>query len=477
MKRNPIGNGRSSSPVPRLAIATGALLLPLVTLAACDPQELLEVEDPEFASPESLADPSALPTLIAGAIGDFQIAYSGSGYADGFTNPDAFITVTALLSDEFYASGSFETRIRTDQRDQFDPAQGNTSDDTFNTLQAARRSLNAAAEAVARVAEDADNSRIAELRALEGFTLVALGEGFCGNIPISATTESGGPGEPGQPLSTAEIFQEAIARFDQALAIGPDYSLAKVGKGRALLDLGEFEAAAAATAGVPTEYVYLIDHSANSARQNNGVFTLQDNGRYSVANSEGRNGLPYRSAMDPRVPWVEDPDGGFVSTIPLYLDLRYPSFDADVPLAGGIEARLIEAEAALNAGNVDSWLSILNDLRADVQGLMSARFESYSANLPEDFPSTLTPLAPPAIQTERVQLHFSERAFWLYTTGHRLGDLRRMIRQYGFSAAQVFPIGDYRQGGTFGSDVSLPIPFEEINNPEYAPTMCVTTEA
>jgi hypothetical protein len=65
-----------------------------------------------------------------------------------------------------------------------------------------------------------------------------------------------------------------------------------------------------------------------------------------------------------------------------------------------------------------------------------------------------------------VSLLFLERAFWLYATGHRLGDMRRLIRQYGQAVDAVFPTGAYHKGGgIYGSDVNLPLPIEEQNNP------------
>jgi hypothetical protein len=61
---------------------------------------------------------------------------------------------------------------------------------------------------------------------------------------------------------------------------------------------------------------------------------------------------------------------------------------------------------------------------------------------------------------------FSERAFWLFATGHRLGDMRRLIRQYGRDPETVFPTGDWFKGGlTYGTDVNLPLPRREQNNP------------
>jgi len=67
---------------------------------------------------------------------------------------------------------------------------------------------------------------------------------------------------------------------------------------------------------------------------------------------------------------------------------------------------------------------------------------------------------------EGADVLFRERAFWLYATGHRLGDMRRLIRQYGRDPETVFPTGDYYKGGlTYGEDVNLPLPRREANNP------------
>jgi hypothetical protein len=68
---------------------------------------------------------------------------------------------------------------------------------------------------------------------------------------------------------------------------------------------------------------------------------------------------------------------------------------------------------------------------------------------------------------------FRERAFWLYGTGHRLGDLRRLVRWYGRDQAQVFPVGTYVNGGasslvsTYGTDVDYPIGLVETGNSRF----------
>lgn len=440
-----------------------------LVLVACDTDDLLDVDDPSVVTGEEAVDPEVVPILVTGAISEFHVSYSGGG-------GDAYLSNVANFTDEMRPADTFPTRKATDQREQFPIPQGNTSDGAFVGLHQARRALSSAAAAVAAVSGEAD-PRFAELKALEGFTYVALGEAFCSNIPFSEVGESG-EYLYGDPLATAAVFDAAVERFDAALAGDASSNLAKVGKGRALLNNGQYAAAAAAVAGVPTDFVYVIDHSANSGRQNNPLYSLQSNGRYTVADNEGGNGLPFMSAGDPRVPW-EDAGVGFDGATELYLDLRYPLRDSDVPVAGGVEARLIEAEAALQAGDA-AWLDILNDLRANVADLMAARVDNYAEAVPDASLPLLTdpdPAAAAGPTPARVDLLFYERAFWLYTTGHRLGDLRRLIRQYGRNAEDVFPTGAYFEGGVYGDDVTLPVDFDENNNPKYDISMCNVGQA
>src|SRR5205823_412392 len=134
-------------------------------------------------------------------------------------------------------------------------------------------------------------------------------------------------------------------------------NLASVGKARALLDLAatpaDFAAAAAVAAGVPTAFFYEVEHSETTDRENNGVFkgNVVDE-RYSVADGEGGNGLPYQSVGDPRTPFERSADvNGFDGVTPQWDNLRYGSRSSPVTLATGVEARLIEAEAALQAAD------------------------------------------------------------------------------------------------------------------------------
>ena len=81
---------------------------------------------------------------------------------------------------------------------------------------------------------------------------------------------------------------------------------------------------------------------------------------------------------------------------------------------------------------------------------------------------SLAALADPGTQAGREDLLFRERAFWLFATGHRLGDLRRLVRQYGRGVDAVYPNGTYVKTGTvYGNNTELPVPFDERNNPNY----------
>jgi hypothetical protein len=86
-------------------------------------------------------------------------------------------------------------------------------------------------------------------------------------------------------------------------------------------------------------------------------------------------------------------------------------------------------------------------------------------------------LVPGATTAEQVDQLFKERAYWLFLTGHRLGDLRRLIRQYGRNSESVFPTGNYHKGGTYGTDVNSPVPQAEENNPNFQRSACKPNEA
>jgi hypothetical protein len=444
---------------------------------ACDTKEVLSVYDPAVATPGSLTKEGALPTVYYGAIGDFAAAWDGNGLTD------AFVPTAGLLADEFRSSDTFTTRNDADRRTQAGPAQGNLSDNSYVALHRARRSLEVGAALITQF-KTAVDPRVSELTALAGYTYLAFGEGFCGNVPVPPTARAEEI-VPAAGIGTVALFDTSIVRFNAAIAAAgatpsaaalPSVNLARIGLGRALLNEAKYTEAAAAVASVPTSYVYKVFYSSNTGREQNSLWNLNgSNNRYTMSDTEGTNGINYRSANDPRIPWRRL-GNGFDATSIVYQQLLQPSADADVPLADGVEARLIQAEALLNAGNA-TWLDTLNALRANYATLQAARYAEFATVSLTDSvtATTLAPLVDPGTAAARVNLLFRERAFWLYATGHRLGDMRRMIRNYARTAPTVFPVGTSPKNGVFGNDVNLAIAFAEQNNTAYVATACNTT--
>lgn len=435
-----------------------AATMPLVS-GACSPDSLLEVQDPDIVTPENLSGEAGLATLRAGALGDFALALSGSTAGHGAT--PGLLHYSSSFTDEITYSGTFPTRREFDER-RVQIRNGDLGR-LYQNLHRARVAAENAAAAVEQNSSIPNDPRRSELQSLAGYVRVFFGENFCSGVPLS-TAQPSGELVFGKPLTTAEMFRDAVALFDKALGTAGtstrEQYLARVGKGRALLGSGQFAEAAQAVAPVPVDYVYLVEHSANSLREQNGMYHLSATDRqYSVADEEGGNGLRFRSAADPRVPWtrVEGEVGQDGSTA-FYRQQVYGSYAAPVALATGIEARLIAAEAALRSGGYATpgtgTLAILNQLRTRA-GL-----------------APLASASTPAAQEDQL---FQERAFWLYLTAHRLGDLRRLARPasnggYG-RGATVFPSGAYFKGGTFGPDVNFPVPVAEQNNPNF--TACL----
>src|SRR4029453_10006832 len=169
----------------------------------------------------------------------------------------------------------------------------------------------------------------------------------------------------------------AIAKFDSALTIAnaltgakptAQVNLARIGRGRALVNLARFADAATAVTGVPADFKFELQHSDNSARQNNGVWALSINGgRWGVSEKEGTTGLSFRTASDVRVasrPRSLNSGNGFDGG-PMFEALKYPARTTAITLTDGVESELIKAEAQLQAGNPTGFLATLNALRGN----------------------------------------------------------------------------------------------------------------
>ena len=419
-----------------------ALAIAALALTGCSSDRVLHVDRPDIIDPSGLNNPAGVTALHAGVLGDL------AAYMDGAIGVNATV---GLFTDELRFGATppeikqFDTRSLIEQNTLLWQVYGN--------IQQLRGQADRAAEALAKVS--ASDTRIGEMDAISGFSYVLLGELFCSGVPIGTI------GEDAEPQTTTQVLQGGIAKLDAATAAaGTDEqikNLAAVLKGRALLDLGQFDEAATAVASVPTDFKYTTFHAATTPYQQNGYWDYMFNSDgLLVSEREGTNGMNYASADDPRVPVTGDGSPSrFDATTPRYYFALLTGFDSPMTIASGAEARLIEAEAELQKGNSASFMQKINDLRA---------FQN------------LTPVADPGLLNGRVDLLFHERAFSLFATSHRLSDMRRLVRQYGRDPETVFPTGNYHKDGLkFGTDVNWIVPAPERNNPKF--TGCLDRNA
>jgi hypothetical protein len=428
-----------------------------VGVAAGCTTDTLEITDPDVLNVEDYATTAGATPLRLGVIQDFQNLFSGSA------NLENVIVVTGNVSDEMYSTDTFDDRLFPNQRAMNDnlPAM----DGFYRNLHRARSGATRTINVLRRVAPTPVQN-IGEMYNIRGFVETFFAEAYCSGVPFSE--EDGTTTEFGQPQTTAQIYTRALASFDSALASsGTDtrvQTIARIGRARVLLNQGRFDDAAAAVAAVPTSFAWVTAHSTASGRQENGMWNALTvpNSRYAIVlpdaqgRGEGLNGVAFlTSPADPRIPWVPSTRTGFNgSSRNLPTQLKYDRTTGAV-VANGIEARLIELEARVrrdNQADRDAVFAGLNNLRATA-------ITPAMAPLPGSAPTT---------QAAAVSLLFEERAKWLYLTGHRLGDLRRLVRQYGRAANTVFPTGNLPAplAGVYGNDVNLPIPFDERNNPK-----------
>jgi hypothetical protein len=402
-----------------------------LALLATACRELTSAAIPDVVQTGQLNNPSGALVQRAGAIGDFAETFSKQ------------VQYSGLISDELSdrAGGSFsadERRLVT----------YSTPNYPYDLLSQARVQSLRGVAALQQFAPT-PSWRIGELFAYEGFVETMLAENMCSGTPI-ARLENGTP-TVGPTLATNQLYARAIADFDSAqkYASGTDSiaGMATVGIARALLDTGNFAGAAAVAAQVPVGYQFFAQYAATQTQLNQLYLYMFANLAMSMSDNEGINGLDFVSANDPRLPTVVAGVSPFVNlTITAPASQNAPT--SPILLASGIETQLIEAEAELplNGGQGSAWLNTLNALRVSVPGL--------------------APLTDPGSDTARVSLLFRERAFWLYLTGHRQGDLRRLIRQYHRPTESVFPTGPYYAGGVYGTAVAFD-PFSEANNPNF----------
>jgi hypothetical protein len=417
-----------------------------------------------------------------------------------------YIPLSGLLTDEFQANargtassnGAFPDQyVAVDARFLPQGAKGPLATDAlYATLQQLRGLNNQAIGALKKYDADSSAALRGELYAQEGYAELWLADLYCSGVPLSTLDFQ--QDFTYKPSSTTDaVYQHAIALFDTALTLATDsasiLNFAKLGKARVQLALGQYAAAAQTVDDVPADFRYVLTiqtcgnfsmAACNVPGIVQAIFALAPVG--SMSDGEGGVGLLYRSSRDLRTA-VQDPAVGTVNGNEVWLPVKYPfGWLAEFVVASGIDAELIRAEADLHAGGSD-WLTMLNDLRTGGT-YTSIDTLVVSINTAVTPPDTtfrydtawvagaggvdyLGPLQDPGNADARLRLLFRERAFWLYATGARQGDLRRLVRQYHLDKNSLYPSGAYPGIGSYGNNIDAPIPmsggYSESSNPYF----------
>ncbi|HEX7942107.1 MAG TPA: hypothetical protein VF488_09905, partial [Gemmatimonadaceae bacterium] len=256
-----------------------SLLLLAFTLAACSPDRIVgsgelpnDVNDPAATKTPAGAlaayrgSLAQLGAAFGGALGGFRGDMEHFGVADG-----SYIAVTGLLSDELQ-SGDIGAPIGTSTASELvdartlpeyaDPAVEPpvAYRATYSALQVVRGHARQSVGLLAAYVPNSSAALRGHLYAVQGYSEVMLAELFCSGIPLTTVDYDGDYTlQPGS--TTDEVLQHAVALFDTALVMAADsariVNLARVGKARALLDLGRYADAAQAAAAVPDDFRYL----------------------------------------------------------------------------------------------------------------------------------------------------------------------------------------------------------------------------
>jgi len=467
---------RGARRMPHLGRLAGVAGLTLL-VAACSLDSILKRDQlpPTVTDPGITETPAGAVAVYEGLVSKFRDAFGGN-----YSN-DAFVQASGLLTDELQAAVANYYEL--DARAMVEGPQSNNPGYEYGKLQGVRGQ---ASQAIGLLATYAPEQRALRGHAylLEAYAETFLAELFCSGIPLSTLDYAGDYTlRPGS--STAEVYAHALALLDTAATLVGDsadfVTLEHMARARVLLDQGDVAGAATAAADVPDGWAYAIRYHASANPDERSFAYVESNfPNVSAADGEGLTGLDYRSSHDPRTPSTQV----FTTQtgMAVYQPDAYPvDGSGAIVLASGVEARLIGAEAQLQAGDA-TWLATLNALRTD--GTYDTQPDPNDAAKTDTLwhagtggTPGLAPLADPGDANARVDLLFRERAFWLYLTGHRQADLRRLVKYYGRLSSDVYPTGAYPSPGmSYGTDVTVPIPDKErIANPKF--TGCISRGA
>lgn len=447
---------------------TGVALAVMASATACTSfrDQLLDPQQPGIISPIQVQSPTAADALRKGALGRLRSATVGG---------ESIWLLAGLMSDEWKSGDTFTQRNETDQR----IVQTNNANiaSMYGSEHSARGAAYDALAALRTFIPDTV-SKQAQMYWVLGVAEMGLSENFCNGIPFGTTT-NGAPNYT-DPLTNAQGFALALAHLDSGLALTTATDTFTVSvknaiqltRARVLVDMGgpaNMALAVTAAGTVATNYQYLQTHSLTTS--DNAIWSLNNSAkRWVVGDSFDTGGIilnaiPFASSGDVRVPktgtTITSALGKAFDTNTNLVSQGIYARSDPVPIATGIDARLVEAEARLQANDIPGMMTILNLLRT-----VSQKIGAYTVPVMAALPA-------PANQTAATDLFFREKAFWDFSRGMRLSDLRRLMRQYGRTEPTTYPSGQWFKlaGSTYGTDTNFPVTTNESPNPKW--TGCI----
>jgi len=430
--------------------ASLVLLLATAGLTACDVDEFFDVENPGRILDEDLFTDQGLGTLVTGASAEL------SDYID------THVFMVVRVTDELAGSGSYyDTGLQ--RRGLLHPID---TDGYWEQPQEGRWAAETAIERIEQVRgpeEAADDSIYARAYLLAGVSNNHLAENMC-DLAYGVSERL--------PRDTA--FSRALNQFERAeqlantsgaesLRLGAIAGQAQALVGMAWSGRASWSDAAAKAAQVPTDYKYVAFYHFG---ENENIMWNETHERHEV--SAWATPVQYLPEDNPRAPYTDcrvgnrcDNDIGADGQTPMLRQEKYDDRGSDITILSGVEARMIQAEAALIAGNLGEFVGYLNDVR--------------------EYFGIEEELAAPANQQEGFDMLASEKFLNMWLEGNRLWDIHRWdTDDYTFTMYEGSSVRDFLYGGTviYETDATrrascVPIGFTECQaNPNIT---CSTT--
>jgi hypothetical protein len=403
-----------------------AILLAVLP-AGCD--SLLDVNLPGIVEAgEALGDPANAPVMVTGALGEFECAFP------------QYIISSGIIAHELQVSGiigvwqnwgALRDVARNDEGACVASRTG-TSVGFFAPLSRARVMATDGYERISEFPPDQVPDRenmLASLAAYNGYSQTLLAEGMC-----EITMDAGPALTPSEVLAMAEEWFGSAMQHAQAAGNASILNMARVGRARVRLNLGNATGAVADAELVPQGFVRHANYSTVTARRENNIHNSSHFVFHLSVHPDFRN-REVGGTPDPRVRAQDMGSLGVDNITEQWAPLKYDERDSPIRIASWEEAQLIIAEAEGGQRAVD----IINTLR-NQHGLPP--FESAN---------------PQEIQDQVIQ----ERSRELFLEGHRLNDMLR----HGLP----FPTGTNHKGAPYGSLTCVPLSDQErSSNPNLS---------